>query len=695
MEKETAFQDYLYVLFTKKWIILAIFVAIFGTTLFYTFTATKVYRATATIIIEPKNVSTSQLAMARFSYPTINTRNYCEILNSKAVAEHAAIILKDRGSKFSFLNSICPGETLLTFIDIEPIMESDIIRVNANSGSPDAAASIANAIVDAFIEEQLSTARRGIAEQCKFLDSQIPITEANLEESEKKIKEFKEKNKIVSLSDEATELAKVLTEFDKLYGESEVSCNALQNQLALTKQQLNEQKATLLDDITKVSTPHISLLRKQLTDLQTSYSLYLVQGLSKDNPKLVDLQNSIDGTKSKIVEETKKIIDKQIPSLDPLSSSQELVDGILKLEIELGTKNAEKKALSKIINQYEDKLCSLPASEFKLAQLERARAVNANAYELLVSSYKETQISESGTISNVRIVDRAGTSQIPIKPKKKLNLLLGGIVGIVLAIGGAFLIDYISAPVRTTRDVQLCTNLAVISSIPRVSKSNKLSLLINHSPSYVSEAYKILRTNIGFTNPDSPVKVILVTSATPKEGKSTIASNLAIAMAQLGKNVLLADADLRKPTLTKIFNLENNNGITNVLIRETDISSAIVSTAIENLSLISSGKIPPNPSELLESHQMDILIETLKEKFDYVIFDTPPAVGVTDAVILSKKIDGVLIVVEAGRTNKFMLSHIKENFERVNAHLLGIVLNKVFPIHPSNGYYHYRSHYHS
>lgn len=696
MEKEFTFQDYLYILFTKRWLMISIFLVTFIATLVYTFTAPKVYQATATIMIESGPTSALLLEGSRFGYPIINIRNYCEVLKSKAVAERTADILKRGGFNFSFLNSPAPAETLLTLISIDPVIESDIIKIKANGRTSEEAVAVANASVDAFIEEQVMNVRRGIAEQHKFLESQIPTIQTNLEESEKEIKNFKETNKIVSLSNEATELAKILAEFDKLYGQSEVGYKALQNQLATIKKQLDERRATLIEDIATVSSPYILQLRKELTDLQTSYSLYIVQGLSEDALKLVDLKNSIERTKSKIIEETKKIVNKEIPSLDPLSSSQELVDNVLKLEIEMAARSAEKDALLRIIKQFEGKLYSLPASEFKLAQLERERKANAAAYELLMRTYKELQISEAGTISNVRVVDRAGTSRVPVKPKKRLNLILGTVVGIVLALGGALLVDYVGGSIRTEKDVKLCTNLTVLGSIPKVrSRSNKPYLIRHQESTHVSEAYRTLRTNIGFANPDFPVKVMLITSSSPKEGKSTVASNLAIVIAQAGRKVLLADADLRKPALDKLFEITNDKGITNVLIKEIEIQDAIVSTPIENLSLISSGKIPPNPSELLESHQMDILIKTLKQKFDYVIFDTPPAVGVTDAAVLSTKVDGVIIVVEASKTNKLALSRAKESLERVNVHLLGVVLNKlpsVYSPYSPYGYYSYYRH---
>jgi capsular exopolysaccharide synthesis family protein len=309
----------------------------------------------------------------------------------------------------------------------------------------------------------------------------------------------------------------------------------------------------------------------------------------------------------------------------------------------------------------------------------------------VVRKYKEAQIAEAGTISNVRIIDRAGTSKIPIKPRKKLNLALGTIVGIVLSIGCALIVDFVGAPIKTSKDVMLVSNLPVLGSIPNVRGAfSKQYLIQHHKSSHISEAYRTLRTNIEFVSPDFPTKTLLLTSSKPREGKSTVASNLAIVMALLGKKILLIDTDLRKPRLENFFEIKSEKGVTSILIREIPISSAIVSTQIENLSLIPVGRIPPNPSELLGSQQMDNLIKKVKEEFDYIIFDAPPILNVTDTIVLAAKMDGVLIVVEANKTNKFVFSQAKEALEKVNTRILGVILNKIPSTYiPYYGYHRY------
>ncbi len=689
MDKGISFQDYLYIIFAKKWIVLSIFLVTLIATIIYTFSTPKIYKATATVMIEPGNIVSSSFSTGRFSYPIVNIQNYCEILNSKAVAKRAVDKLKEDDFNLSFLNQPEPAETLLLMRSIKLVMDSDVIEINGIGRSTGEAVAIANAMVDAFMEEQLVFIRKGIVEQSDFLKIQIPKVQFDLEESEREIKDFKERTKIISLRDEVKVLVEVLANFDELYNSSLATKKSIQSRLAFLENQLTEQKLDFISEITEVSIPCVIELRKQLTFLKTDYSLYMVQGLSENDPKLLDLNESIEKTKSKLIEETKKIVNEQISYVDPLSSSHDLVDKILELKIEVSAIKSENEVFLEIKKKYEDKLYSLPLSEFKLAPLERERRGNAIAYELLVKSYKEMQVSKAGTVSNVRIIDRAGTSKVPIKPNKKLNLMLGVIFGAILGLGGAFIADYVGASVKTSKDVKIHFNLPVFGSIPKVSNPN----LLEHSGnSHISEAYKEIRTNIGFSNPDCPIKTILVTSSVPREGKSTVASNIGIVLTQLGKEVLLVDVDLRRPVLAKVFGIENKKGITDILTKKANWTSVINSTKIENLNLLTSGKIPPNPSELLGSQQMDVLIKELKKNFDYIIFDVPPAVNVTDAAVLSSKLDGVLIVVEANKTNKLAISRAKENLERVNAKILGVILNKV-PAGYTPGYNSYYRYY--
>lgn len=210
-----------------------------------------------------------------------------------------------------------------------------------------------------------------------------------------------------------------------------------------------------------------------------------------------------------------------------------------------------------------------------------------------------------------------------------------------------------------------------------------------HPKSHISEAYRTLRTNIQFSNIDEQIQTIMVTSAGPGEGKSTTSSNLAVTYAQSEKNTLLIDCDLRKPTAHRTFMLSNRWGVSNLLAQLCDIDDVIQPTYIPGLSVIPSGPVPPNPSEMLGSKRMTSLLEELKARYDMIIIDSPPTLAVTDAQIIASKCDGVLLVLDSGRVKRDAAIKMKSNLERVNAKILGVVLNNIKRKQGEEYYYYY------
>ncbi|AJY73978.1 CpsD/CapB family tyrosine-protein kinase [Paenibacillus beijingensis] len=223
--------------------------------------------------------------------------------------------------------------------------------------------------------------------------------------------------------------------------------------------------------------------------------------------------------------------------------------------------------------------------------------------------------------------------------------------------------------------------------MPRqINNSNLITFYVPKSP--ISEAYRTLRTNIQFSSIDKKIRVLMVASAQSGEGKSTTVSNLAVTYAQEGKKVLLIDADLRKPTIHRIFGLSNRTGLTSVITGQFHSSEAIQSTEVENLSILPSGAVPPNPAELLASQKMKAFINEMKDTYDIIIFDTPPVLAVADSLIVSSVCDGVVIVIQEGKVKRELVKRAKESLERVNAKLIGVVLNNVKKS-KKNGYYYY------
>jgi capsular exopolysaccharide synthesis family protein len=282
----------------------------------------------------------------------------------------------------------------------------------------------------------------------------------------------------------------------------------------------------------------------------------------------------------------------------------------------------------------------------------------------------------------------------PSSPRLLLNTLLAALVGLLLAVGIAFLVEYLDDTLKSPDDVEAVTDLPTLGTILRMKGDDGRSpiyrlaaILYPRSPA--AEAYRTLRTNIEFASLDEPARTILVTSAIPGEGKTTTAANLAAVFAQAGHATLLVDADLRKPGVHKIFDLPNAQGLTD-LLRSDDIpvGDVALATEQEHLSVLTTGPLPPNPAELLRSTRMHTVMERLAASAEFVIVDSPPLQAVTDAAILSSLVDGTVLVVDAGRTRSGAVRNGRESLAKVGARVLGVTLNRMSES-MSGDYYYY------
>lgn len=301
--------------------------------------------------------------------------------------------------------------------------------------------------------------------------------------------------------------------------------------------------------------------------------------------------------------------------------------------------------------------------------------------------------------NNVSILAAADIPKVPVVPKKLLNIVLSIVVGLFGGIGFAFFYEYMDDTIKEAADLNGITNLSFLGSIPKINSGRHMSefekdIFVHVKPKDpIAEAYRSIRTSILFSSgAENPLRSIIFTSPAPQEGKTTTLCNIGIAMAQNRKKVLLVDADMRNPRLNEVFKKENKEGLSTFLSRpRVSLSSLIQKTEIENLSLITSGVNPPNPSELLASPKLIDLIDQAKKEFDFILFDTPPIAILTDAAILSGCVDGVVLVVESGKTPKKILNRIAKILSEAKARVIGIVLNKLSA--NSSDYYYYSYYY--
>ncbi|MCJ7457457.1 MAG: polysaccharide biosynthesis tyrosine autokinase [candidate division Zixibacteria bacterium] len=724
VQKEVSFQDYLIILKRRRWIVLSAFLIILLSSGIFSFTTQPIYESSTTLMIEEDGGMKKEIfEISSYMKQETMIKNQVEIIKSRTLAESVLqallsspfkkvweeVVLRKGAEKVNTNDMVL---TLQQNTKVVPLKETDIVQVKVTAPNPDLAAFLTNTIAQEYYKQSLQISRGEITEVRLFLEDQLSNTQKELQQAEEALRIYKEREKVAALPEETEELVKQLASFESLYNEAKTDLESNQKRLSYMRNQLTERKGRLVEDISQISSPLIIQLRKEMANLEGIKAGYIAQGFPEDHPKMEEITNRIKDIKQKLVKETSELVSREMASSDPLGYSQELVDKILILEIEIQSLGAKTEALKNIVDTYSNNLNTLPEKSLKLARLERNAKVGENIFLMLKEKYEESRIKEAGQIGNVRIIDKALPPEDPIKPKKKINLLLGALLGLGLGLGMAFFVERLDNSLKSIEDVE-ATGLSILGSIPLIKsskdkKSKKeeekseeyqikriTSNLVTHfePKSPISEAYRTFRTNLQFARLDAPLKTILVTSSGPSEGKSTTVANLAITMAQMGTNTILIDSDLRRPVLHSIFNLQRAPGLTNYLAGNVPWKEIVQKTPIENLSLLTCGVLPPNPSELLGSKKMRMLLEELKEKYDMILFDSPPVIAVTDAAVLSTLLDGVVLVSSSGSTSREALQRAITLLENVKSRLIGGVLNKI-KVESVYGSYHYYYYYH-
>ncbi len=425
-------------------------------------------------------------------------------------------------------------------------------------------------------------------------------------------------------------------------------------------------------------------------------------GLPTDQKSLTALQNSISVTPIRDTQLLEVKVEGPDPQLIALvANTLPEVFIAQNQQLQLGRVTGLKTSLETEIANVQEDIARTQANlanatdDVQRQRYEASLAQYRSTLSGLVNSYQQIRLAEVQATNNVVVVKPAVPPQTPIRPRTTTNVLLAAVVGAMIAAGAAFLIEYLDDTIKSPDDVARVSGLSTLGAIARLKDAGAQRQLIAWMSSKApeSEAYRTLRTNIQFSSVDRPIRTLVVTSSGPSEGKSTTAANLAIVMAQTGQKVVLVDADLRRPVLHKTFGVPNNVGITTALLAgdDVDLQSYLQPTEIDNLMILTSGPIPPNPSELLGSQRMKNVIDRLAQAADIVIFDTPPVLVVTDAAVLSRQTDGVLLIADAGGTREPALAHAVEELRKTGANILGVALNRLDS--RSRGYYYYYYYY--
>jgi capsular exopolysaccharide synthesis family protein len=494
---------------------------------------------------------------------------------------------------------------------------------------------------------------------------------AKLEKSEQALQEYMRAQNIVTLQDKVALTPEKLTEINTQLIKAETRRKELESLYHAVKNlSANPRDAETIPLVASDAT--IQSLRNQILKAEQNVEEFSKK-YGKKHPTMIKAEEELKVLQQKRDQEIRRVI------------------GSIKNEYELAKSNETN--LQRMMAGTKAEALDLNEKFIQYGVLTREVETNRQLYDALIKRMKEQSVTEEIQTVNVWVVEKAEKPEFPIKPRKTLNILLGIIVGIFGGIGLAFFIDYLDNTIKSPEDVETRLGVPVLGVVPllETKEENIEEIILKEPQSVYSESYKTIRTAVLLSSATKPPRNILLTSMGPDEGKTVTSVNLAITIARSGYSVLLVDSDLRKPRIHTIFRLNNLSGLSTYLAGATSDIETVFKRPLSNLSVIPSGPVPPNPSELLGSGKMLELVELLSEKFDVVIWDSAPLMTVTDSLILSKIFDGVIIVIKAGKTTYEvvdmglkLLQGRRETDKK--SRVFGVVING-FDIKKSDQYY--------
>ncbi|HEY9865298.1 MAG TPA: polysaccharide biosynthesis tyrosine autokinase [Candidatus Obscuribacterales bacterium] len=578
-------------------------------------------------------------------------------------------------------HSIDPQEFLKN-LRVENLEGTDILQVSYINPEPQTAADLVNTLMEQYIQLDIEANRSETRTAREFLEAEVPKAKAQLEAVEQAIRRLKEQNRVVDLDTEASSTTNILQELDQQIADARAGLateTARVESLRLIFGK-DAQETTVAGFVGESPTtiPALDELQKIQQKIATERLRFsethpVIQQLRKEEEILkAELARRVEQS---FVGASDRIQDYQDPSNIVQLRNQGLQQGLINsyAQAEANRASLERRisALSEVLETYRQRANSLPALEIKQLQLEREQETAKNTYQQLLDRLQDIQIADKQQVGNARIVAPAQVPDQPILSRQYAQLVRGTVLGLILAIVVAWLLETTEKKIRNSQTARELLPYPLLGAIPMFSRR----LVVRDDPgSRVSEAFRSLQTNLRFVQSDRQIKVIVVTSAVPREGKSTIAANLAVATAQLGRRVLLIDGDLRLSSQHKLWSISNEMGLSAVLRDAVPLAQAI-SEVMPNLWVLPSGDRPPNPVALLDSSQMGVLIGNISKNYDLVIIDTPPLTAAADATILGKMTDGVVMVTRPGVADLESAKFSKELLEQSKQIVLGLVVN--------------------
>jgi capsular exopolysaccharide synthesis family protein len=662
------------------WLITAIAVACLLAAIVISLMITPLYRAQATIEVNPQGVQVVGEKMGDVQPDQIDSRAFLNtqvgLLKSRSLAERVARStnlanneeLFDQDQPRQARESAAAGLVQGSVV-VSPQRDSSLIAIAIEGPNPELSARLANAYADNFIQSNMERRYEATSYARNFLQQRIAAVKAKLEERERALVAYAKAQGIITLSVDTGGAGSVRQE-QSIDAATLISTN---NSLAqarsdrIAAEQRFRQAAAAQSRIAVISDPTVQGLGQQRAQLEAQYQQKLAL-FKPDFPEMVQLRSQIESLGKEIARQSSNV-----------SGS---TSGNLQAEYQAAV--ARENALQAKVDQGKAALMALRERSVQYTILQRDVDSQRSIYDALLQRYKEVGVAGGVGANVVSVVDRAQVPGGPFKPNLPLNIMIGLCVGLLLGLGTAFSIEWIDDTIKTPDDVGTKLGLASLGVIPGVGKGLAVREQLEDPRSQVSEAYQSVRTALQFSTDHGVPRSLLVTSTRASEGKSSTALALAQTLASLGASVLLIDADLRKPTFRGPSS--TSQGLSSLLAGSQKVAECVHPTQMERLFLLPSGPIPPNPAELLASGRFKEILDEALAKFDHIIIDSPPVLGLADAPMLASSTEGTLMVIEAGAIRRAAALNAVNRLRASDARLMGAILTKFNALKVGYGY---------
>ncbi|MBI3181723.1 MAG: polysaccharide biosynthesis tyrosine autokinase [Myxococcales bacterium] len=697
---------YLRVFWRRRWVVLGVLGAVVVGTAFYTLRQPKIYRSTASIIIDaaPPKVLDKQVeevieqGTGSYWYSKEYYQTQYKVIQSRAVAQRVvdklgmqsdpaflgAEKVEDEGKRAELMQKADAVARLQGKIKVEPAKDTRLAYVHVEDTDPNRAALLANEVTEAYIAENLSLKVRMTASATQWLEERLSTLEGQSNKSELELHAFKKQADMLttSLEDRQSMVSQRLTALNAALTEVRLKVAALKARMEAMRSvqaAATEEPSRWAEALPGVTDNKLIEQFKVRVAVQRTECTELSERYLEDHPKLSACREKLRGAEGDL--------------------SREIGNIITASKAELEEATAKEKNLLALFEGAKADAFEVNKKQIEFDQLKRTADNQQRLYDLVLKRLKDLEVSGLLRTSNVRVLDSARPTASPAKPRFSTNIAIAFVLGLIAALGLALVLEFMDNTIGSQADVEEQLRIPFLGFVPNIPEGKAKTIserdlhIHMHPKSSVAECCRSIRTNLLFMMPDKPFRSLLVTSSGPQEGKTTSTINLGISMVQSGNKVLLLDTDMRRPRLHKAFGVPNEVGVSTLVIDQARLSEAIKSTEIPDLFVMPCGPLPPNPAELLHTEAFGHLLKQLCEQYDRVILDSPPLGAVADAAVLGTQVDGVLLVLKAGATTREMARRAVGSLRGVNARLFGTVINNVNVGDPKYGdyyYYYYR-----